>query len=119
MKSFLAGLITLALLITAVCVNTFYIIKKTDGLIRSLERLPLECSEADTTAFSEEWENSKAWIALTVHRENVDEIDYTLELLRLHCRSGNKEGYLSARQKLLCIAERLRETESFSLSRIF
>ncbi len=119
MKAFLAGIITLSLLIGAVCTNTFYILKKTDSLISSLKSLPDNCNEADLTTFSKEWEDSRVWIALTVHRENIDDIDDTLELTKLFCRIGNESAYLTAKEKLLCIAERLRKTESFSLSRIF
>ena len=119
MKAFIAGIITLSLLITAVCINTFYIMKMTNSLIASLEALPSECEIADLHSFCDEWESSKVWIALTVHRENVDEIDDTLEQLKLYCQTGNEAAYLSAKEKLLCITERLRKTESFSLSRIF
>jgi len=119
MKAFIAGIITLSLLIFAVTGNAFLIMKKTASLLREVEALPDSSIEADASALQEEWEGSRLWIALTVHRENVDDIDDTLSLLILEIKEGNDTGYLASKTQLYCIIERLRSTESFSLSRIF
>lgn len=119
MKAFVAGIITLSLLVCAVCANAFLIIQKTDSLIECIESLPHSAKEADEAELFFQWRRSQKWIALTVHRDNVDDIDDTLEQLSLEIDLGNDHGYMVARTKLLCIMERLKETESFSLKRIF
>lgn len=119
MKAFIAGIITLSLLIGAVVANAFLIMDRTKHLILALERLPDDPLEADVPSFAKAWEDSRSWISLTVHRDNVDEIDDTIEQLKLYWQKGNVICYLSAKEKLLCTVERLKKTESFSLSRIF
>ena len=119
MKAFIAGVITLSLLISAVSINAFFITRKTDELISLLEAMPDYCREDAEVDFLSAWESAQVWIALTVDRKNVDDIDDTLKQLRLHCREGNTQGYLVCREKLLCTVKRLKKTESFSLSRIF
>lgn len=119
MKAFIAGIITFSLLISAVIANAFLIINKTDELLFELDALSDDATVADVSTFIKKWESSRLWIALTVHRENVDNIDDTLDQLILFRKIGNSEGYLSAKKKLHCTVERLRKTESFSLSRIF
>ena len=119
MKAFIAGVITLSLLITAVTVNGFLIVKKADALISEIRALPDSPGEADDTQLKKEWEGSRVWIALTVQRENVDDIDDTLAQLSLEIAEKNDIGYLASKTRLLCMIERLKITESFSLSRIF
>ncbi|MBE6587812.1 MAG: DUF4363 family protein [Ruminococcaceae bacterium] len=119
MKAFIAGVITLTLLITAVTLNAFLIVSKTDSILREIDALPDSSNDADCSLLLQEWEDSRLWIALTVHRENVDDIDDTLALLSLYIEKGNQQGYLCERTRLYEIVERLKKTESFSPSRIF
>lgn len=119
MKAFIAGVVTLSLLITAVTVNAFLIISKTDSLLSHLEALPESVKDADESDLLKEWDSSRMWIALTVHRENVDDIDDSLAQLSLYIRKENAQGYLCERTRLYEIIERLKKTESFSVSRIF
>ena len=119
MKAFIAGVITLSLLISAITVNSFFILKKTDDIIDEIKELPQSVSEADDAQLQRVWKKSHSWIALTVHRENVDEIEDTLSQLRIEISEQNDIGYLREKEHLLTIAKRLKKTESFSLSRIF
>ena len=119
MKAFIAGLITLALLIAAVTANAFLIVQKTDSLLSKLSALPENAEDANERELLCEWERSRLRIALTVHRENVDDIDDTLSQLSLEIARANDTGYLQRKTQLYSIVERLKKTESFSLSRIF
>ena len=119
MKAFICGIITLTTLIAAVITNTIFITKKTDIIINEIESLPEYCASADLSALSREWNDIRSFISLTVHRENIDDIDDTIEQLVLSVSSRNEQSYLYQKTKLLCIAKRLKKTESFSLSRIF
>lgn len=119
MKAFIAGVITLSLLLCAVTLNAFLIINKTDNLLSEISALPDSPKNADDTMVRKLWEDSRTWIALTVHRENVDDIDDTLAQLSLEIRENNTALYQKEKTRLLQIVERLKKTESFSLSRIF
>ncbi len=119
MKAFICGLTTLALLICAVFANTVFISKKTDIMIDRITSLPDSTDNADLSPLLFEWDSIRALISLTVHRENVDDIDDTLEQLELSVALGHELSYRSYKTKLLCTTKRLKKTESFSLSRIF
>lgn len=119
MKAFICGIITIAVLIGAVVANTVFITKRTERIIEEIDSLPDTAKTADLSALSDHWESSRTIISLTVHRENVDDIDDTLEQLKLSVRKGDDHTYLINKTKLLCTAKRLKKTESFSLSRIF
>ncbi len=119
MKAFIAGIITLSILIGAVIANGIFISQRTDELLRELSLLSEDVKNADSIDFSREWDTWRPFISLTVHREAVDDIDDTLELMELYIGTENSAGYLSSKKKLHCTIERLRKTESFSLSRIF
>ena len=119
MKAFICGIITITILIGAVVANTYFITKKTDRIIDDITSLPNNAKQADLSALSMDWEDIRPFISITVHRENVDDIDDTLEQLKLSVKEGNDHTYLINKTKLLCTAKRLKKTESFSLSRIF
>lgn len=119
MKAFICGVITLSLLICAITVNAILIIKKTDSILHEIALLSDDVEEADDSRLQLLWQESRVWIALTVHRENVDDIDDTLSQLELEIREKNTIGYLREKEKLLTIVKRLKKTESFSFSRIF
>ena len=119
MKAFIAGVITLSLLVASITVNAFLITKKTDSILHEINSLSESVSAADDSDLQLLWQRSRFWIALTVHRENVDDIDDTLSQLELEIKEQNSIGYLREKQKLLSIVKRLKKTESFSLSRIF
>ena len=119
MKAFIAGIITLSLLIGAVVANGIFIIRRTDELLRELSLLPEDVATADCKKFADEWKKWSPFISLSVQREAVDDIDDTLEQMKLYIKTQNSAGYLSSKKKLHCTIERLRKTESFSLSRIF
>ncbi len=119
MKAFIAGAVTLSLLIGIIITNAFLICSKTDNILAEIDDLAKTAGDADPTQLCLLWEESRSWIALTVHRENVDDIDDTLCQLTLEIESENDIGFLRQKTKLRQIVERLRKTESFSLSRIF
>jgi len=119
MKAFIAGVITLTILICAVTLNAVFISKKTDKLISIIDTLSNDLQSADSSDLENEWDKSKGWFALTVHRESIESIDDTIALLKTETEAGNETGYLVARTQLGCLMERLRKTESFSLERIF
>ena len=119
MKAFICGAVTLTLLIGAVIANGILIIKKTDALLFEIENLSDDIEDADSSLLLDKWESSRTWIALTVHRETVDDIDDTLAKMETYIKTGNEEAYLVSRTYLKCLTERLQKTESFSVSRIF
>lgn len=119
MKAFIAGVITLSLLITTITVNAILIINKTDRILEEINALSESVETADDTRLQMLWKNSRSWIALTVHRENVDDIDDILTQLELEIAEQNSLGYLREKKKLLTTVKRLKKTESFSFSRIF
>lgn len=119
MKAFIAGIITLSLLIGAVCANAFSIINNTDKLISSIDALPDNTAIEKIDELQSIWERCKRHISLSVRRDNIDVIDDTMEQLKLYCREKDEPAYLYAKKRLLCTIKRLRKTESFSLSRIF
>ena len=89
MKAFIAGVITLSLLIATITVNAFLIIKKTDIILDEIGSLADTVDKADDSKLQILWQKSRAWIALTVHRENVDDIDDTLSQLELEIKEQN------------------------------
>lgn len=119
MKAFISGIITIVILIGAVVANTVFLTKKTEKIIEDIISLPDNVEAADLSKLSDDWESIRSFISLTVHRENVDDIDDTIELLKLSKATDNEQAYLIHKTKLLCTAKRLKKTESFSLSRIF
>lgn len=119
MKAFIAGITTLTLLIGAITTNAVMITKKTDDILKIIDELPLSASDADARELCLLWEKTRPWIAVAVHRENVDDIDDTLSQLTAEISLQSDSGYLRQKTKLRDIVERLRKTESFSLSRIF
>ncbi|MBE6713834.1 MAG: DUF4363 family protein [Ruminococcaceae bacterium] len=119
MKAFIAGVVTLSVLITAVIANGFLVIGKTDRLLCEIAALPDEIEKADTSAIEKEWLSSEIWIALTVNRSTVDDIEDTLAQLICDIEAGNRIGYLVSRTKLECLFERLKQTETFNPKRIF
>ena len=119
MKAFLIGTATLITLITIVCINALYISRDTRALLSLVEGLENSTALADTSSLCEKWESSKKLIALSVHRETIDSIDDSIAQLTLAVKTGNESLYHTSREQLLCIIKRLRETESFSLKRIF
>ncbi len=119
MKAFISGVITLSLLTVFITLSGILITRRTDKILSVIDSLPSEISSADPSALSNIWERSQIWFSLTVHREDVDNIDDTIEKLKTHIKTGNETGYLVALTELECLIERLRSTESFSLDRIF
>lgn len=119
MKAFIAGIVTITFLVFSVSLNAVMINRKTSEILEKLEKLPKSSYDTDVSSLITEWEGSKTWIALTVHRENVDDIDDTLAQLRLEADRHNDIGYQAELKKMICLVKRLRETESFSLKRIF
>ena len=119
MKACISGVITLSLLITTITVNAILITKKTDAILDEINALSDSVESADDSNLQLIWQKSRAWIALTVHRENVDDIDDTLSQLELEIREQSSIGYLREKERLLTIVKRLKKTESFSFSRIF
>ena len=119
MKAFISGAVTLSLLIAIIITNAFLICSKTDEILSEIDSLSSVASESDPAELCLLWEECRSWVALTVHRENVDDIDDTLSQLTLEIESENDIGFLRQKAKLRQIVERLRKTESFSLSRIF
>ncbi len=119
MKAFIAGLITLASLIAAVTFNGFFVHQKIETLLAQTQALSEEAISADATKLSDTWDASSPWIALSVSRLTVDEIEDTISLLLSDIKTGNETGYLVSRTKLICLFKRLQETESFNLRRIF
>ena len=119
MKAFIIGVITLSILLSAVTVNSFFVAHRTDELLSEINSLPENAAEADISNIQGKWKSMRKWISLTVHRKNIDSIDDTIVLLSIEIDSENDGGYLREKARLLTIIERLRKTETFSLSRIF
>lgn len=118
MKPFITGIITLTILILAVILNSIFITQKADALLKELNSLPIDLQSADTSDITEAWSKWSPFLSASVSRKKIDEIDDAIRQLELYVRSGNEFSYVSCREHLICLFERLRETESFSLSRI-
>lgn len=119
MKAFIAGIITLSILIAAVTFNGIFVCRQIQALSDETRALSSDITLANCEALTELWKSSSPFITLSVSRSSVDEIDDTITLMINDIKTGNETAYLVSRTKLICLFDRLKETESFNLRRIF
>ena len=119
MKAFIAGVITLSVLTVCITVASIFITGRTDRLLSVIDSLPESVSKADSYALSAIWDQSRTLFSLSVHRKDVDNIDDTIEKMKIYIKEGNETGYLVTLTELRCLMERLKKAESFSPERIF
>ena len=121
MKSFIASLVTLAVLCGAVCANCIYVENRLSELIEICDSLPdsvQDTSKAAVTKLCEKWESCRRYISFTVDHREVDAVDDAVSLLSVCVKTESSEQYAAALDQLSGLLNRLAESEALSLDGI-
>lgn len=121
MKSFIASLVTLAVLCSAVCANCIYVENRLSELIEICDSLPdsvQDATKAHMTKLSAKWESCRRYISFTVDHREVDSIDDAVSLLSVCVKTESSEKYAVALDQLSGLLHRLADSEALSLDGI-
>ena len=118
MKSFIAALITLALLCTAVTVNCIFVRKELYELCELCRSMPEEAADADAAALRKKWDGCSRFISISVDHRETDAADDALSLLEASIGRGDGERYTETLAKLYGIFSRMYAAEGISLDGI-
>jgi hypothetical protein len=112
MKTFIAAVITLALVVTAISVNYVYLHKATDALIRMTSAIT-DSDDAQIHLLKSYWEGEKQKITLTVGHAKTDLVDALMIEM-----STNPPNFTTAKSLLIDTFEKIKSAESLSIDGI-
>ena len=121
MKSFIASLVTLAVLCGAVCANCIYVENRLSELIEICDSLPdsvQDATKAHMTKLCDKWESCRRYISFTVDHREVDAIGDAVSLLSVCVKTESSEQYAAALEQLSGLLNRLAESEALTLDGI-
>jgi len=112
MKTFIAAIVTLALVVTAMNVNYVYLHRAMDELIR-LTSAVSDSNDTQIRSLESHWEQQKPKICLTVGHQKTDLIDTLMIEMRT-----NLPAFEKTKSILLDTFEKIKASESLSLDGI-
>ncbi len=81
MKSFIASIIIIVMVIVLISVNAFFTEKTADSLLLSLESLEKAKTTESYEDFKKEWDAKKTYYSLTVSRKSLQNVEEGLLLI--------------------------------------
>lgn len=118
MKSFIAALITLTLLCTAVTVNCVFVRKDLYELCEMCRTMPKDAADADASEIRKKWDGCSRFISISVDHRETDSADDALSLLEASIERGDGERYAELLTKLYGIFSRMYTAEGISIDGI-
>lgn len=128
MKTFIASLLLVSIVLTFVICNMLYICGKIDDMLEIIETLPSDSSafetEYDTLREPMEtlwhiWDSSFNRIAATTGYDNINRADDAMIMLYTSYQNRDGNNFSLARLTFSDSIKRLKALESFSLQSIF
>ena len=128
MKTFLAALLLMAVIVGFAALNTILVIKKTDELLGIAESFPandiqFEAKKNDlsekVTDFATLWSKAIPFLAYTSNYQNLNRADEAVTLLYASFQSDPAADFIAARYDFLDAMRRLRSLEAISFSSVF
>lgn len=121
MKTLIATLVLLALMLGGICVNYFYVNRVADELLAMAENLPEageETAGESVRELREYWETRSAYIGLSVGYTVTDRVSEQTVTLDACASTGDVFGYRIAQKLLIDAVGDMRRLESFSLENL-
>ena len=119
MKAFIFSICVLALLITAILINTLYVARVTSSMQEKLQVLP-PCAQAreyakDLLAF---WKSKEKILELSVSATDISEVSERLTIIYAATSPLDEKAFEQARALCLDDIERIRDLERFTFLHI-
>ena len=127
MKTFLAALLLMAVIVSFSALNTALVLKKTDELLELAESFPMNDMEFEAkkkelsekvTDFAALWSKAIPFLAYTSNYQNLNRADEAVTLLFAGFQSNSAADFIAARYDFLDAMRRLRGLEALSFSSI-
>ena len=122
MKTFIAALILLGMVVTCVAVNAIYINEASAFLCDAVSSLPPADSDTCIEAagsLQREWQSRRSLIELSTDLGKLGEIDVHLSALVVSAKNRSVDEYEKTRATLRDLFSKLRTFENFNFFDIF
>ena len=95
MKSFIAALLIVIIVVILIGVNAYFTRKATDELLSSVENFKKEASVKSYDALVSKWNEYATYFSLTVARENLHKVEDGLKLISLSFEKNSEPDLVS------------------------
>lgn len=90
MRLFIIAIVILLFIITAISVNSVYIIQKTDRLLDLCDIIENDSSAQNVDQLTREWQNCRDIIALAVHRTELERAEDAILALKCYLEAPSE-----------------------------
>lgn len=111
----------LALMISAVFINSKYVENTADHILSVLNELPDDMSDSvfEIREISDYWEKRKLILTITLSEPKLDAVSSLFDDLLINAEEGKADEYKKSMAQLKRAIENIRKFEEFSIENIF